>query len=462
MARGPLVEQQHLVAGRQIRHGGAALPGVDLDGLGVLEQRLHPVAVDLRLDPEHRALFDLHPADHGLAGLPVVVDDLNLVAAAQFREVRGPAAGRPGVRVDCAGVHAERPGGDVRRLRGLGVDEEQPAAHTPHQHAFVVVHQAPGVDADAVGHPRAFDVGHGCPLKVERLAFGVVAHFHGLPDLVGIVGVEQHPVGADLERLERGLGLLRGSDARDQVGLLADPRDEVLEGDDRPVVADHDGVVGVGGGLLGERLVLLREDSDVRPLGPVVRPPEGGEIRRPREVGRKVHGAVSLTVLAYDVRVGVSVPVRVPVTELRGVHRAVVGRVAAVAVTTDFVDEGGLGGRVERRNRHVAEITDAPDVGLVDEHPVDPRFEPRGDPPLPCLPVADRVVGLQPDASCHLVRCNSGSALERGDSAEGCRGSISRSDRHRRPPRRVRGPWAPRRGRGADSGTTPRRATRRV
>jgi hypothetical protein len=49
-----------------------------------------------------------------------------------------------------------------------------------------------------------------------------------------------------------------------------------------------------------------------------------------------------------------------------------------------------------------AEFSHAVDVALVDEHPVNAGFETGGDAALTRLPVADGVVGFQPDGVCHI------------------------------------------------------------
>jgi len=126
---------------------------------------------------------------------------------------------------------------------------------------------------------------------------------------------------------------------------------------------------------LRERLVLLAEDVDVARVG--VPAPEGREVRAPREVRGEVDGAVALAALPDDPRVGFRVLVRV-------------GLVDDVHVV-----------RPERRDVHGAEFADLLDVLLVDEHPVHAGLQSGGDASLPGLPVADRVVGLQPDGPCH-------------------------------------------------------------
>src|SRR5699024_1212110 len=51
-----------------------------------------------------------------------------------------------------------------------------------------------------------------------------------------------------------------------------------------------------------------------------------------------------------------------------------------------------------------AEVAHPRDVRLVAEHPVDAGFETRSDPFFSPLPIADRVVGFEPDRTCHVVR----------------------------------------------------------
>jgi hypothetical protein len=210
--------------------------------------------------------------------------------------------------------------------------------------------------------------------EVERLAVGRVAGLDGAADLVGGVRVEEDPVRADLQRLEGGPGLGGGRRARDEVRLVADPRDEVLQRDDRPVLTDDHGEFGLVGGCLGELLVLGAEDADVRSLRAVVAAAQRGQVRRPGEVLGHRDRPVALAALADEVRVGLRVALGV-------------------------VDHVGVG--AERRHVHVAELPDAADVVLVDEHPVRAGLDGRRDPSLARLPVADRAVGFDPDRACH-------------------------------------------------------------
>ena len=259
--------------------------------------------------------------------------------------------------------------------------------------------------------PDLFDPRYLGPLEVEVLALGVVTDLDRAPDLVGVARIEQHAVRPGFERLERRPGLLGRLDARHEVGLLADARDEVLERDDGPVLADDEGIIGLARCGLGERLVVLVEHSDVRAVG--VAAAHGREIRRPRVVGRQVGRAVALAALPDDLRVG---------------SLAVVDGVDAAAVH-------------ERRDRHRAEVADLRDVALVTEHPVDAGFEPRGDPFFPVLPVAHRVVGFEPDRTCHTGRSEA-SGLNVAETPEGFRAvRSSPPDPRHRTPRRCCSTW---------------------
>jgi hypothetical protein len=257
---------------------------------------------------------------------------------------------------------------------GLGVDEEEPAAHRADQHPLVVLHQRAGVDADAVGAADLLDRRHRGVCQFQRLAVGGVAGLDGRADLVGVVRVQQHGVGPELQRLERRPGLLGGLDARDEVRLLADAGDEVLQRDDRPVLADDDGVVGIAGGLLGQFLVTRAQHPDVR-AGGALGPAEGRQVGAPGEVARQVDRPVALAALPDDdgVRVGLLL---------------VLGLVDDVDVVAG-----------ERGDVDPPEFADPRHVPPVDEHPVDAGLEAGGDAALACLPVADRVVGLQPDGA---------------------------------------------------------------
>jgi hypothetical protein len=133
-----------------------------------------------------------------------------------------------------------------------------------------VIHQATCVDTDPVGHPGAFDIEYLAVLEVECFTFGGIPHVDRVADLVGIIGIQQNAVRAEFQCLEGGLGLLGCGDAGQQVCLLADAGDQVFQRDDRPVLADNSGVVGIDGGSLGESLVVLVENTDVGSLWPVV------------------------------------------------------------------------------------------------------------------------------------------------------------------------------------------------
>gem|GEM_PF-6012205 len=227
-------------------------------------------------------------------------------------------------------------------------------------------------------------------LEVERLAFGGIADLGSVADLVGVVGIEQDAVGTEFQRLEGSLGLLGGGDAGQQVGLLANAGDQVFEGNNRPVLADDGRVVGLLGGGFGEGLVVLIEDADVGTLWGVAAAAERRQIRGAGEVVRQIDRAVALAVLADEDGVGL-----------------------AVAIGLDIVDNVGV--RAERRDVDVAEFADPADIVVVDEHPVDAGLDTGRDPLFACLPVADGVVGLDPDGACH-TRAVSARGLEHGGS----------------------------------------------
>jgi len=158
------------------------------------------------------------------------------------------------------------------------------------------------------------------------------------------------------------------------VCLVADARDEVLERDDGPVLADDDGDVGRRRRRLGERLVLGTEHADVRALCPVVATPQGGEVCRAGEVVREVDAAVALAALPDERRV----------------------RLGGLAAAVDDVGVGQ-----ERRHVDRTEVTDAAHVVFVDQYPVCARLDGGRDPSLSRLPVPDAVVGFHPDRACH-------------------------------------------------------------
>jgi len=217
--------------------------------------------------------------------------------------------------------------------------------------------------------------------EVERLAVGGVASLHRAADLVGRVRIEEDAVGADLQRLEGRLRLRCRRRARDEVRLLADPRDQVLKRDDRPVLADDDRELGVVGGLLGEALVLGAEHPDVHALRAVVAPANRREVRGARQILGHVDGAVSLAALPDEVGVGLSVALGV-------------------------VDHVRL--RAECGDRDVAQVADAAHVRLVDQYPVRAGLDGGRDPSLARLPVADIPVGFHPDRACHCRNLTAG------------------------------------------------------
>jgi len=180
------------------------------------------------------------------------------------------------------------------------MDEEESAGHRADEHPLVVFHQTARVDADAVGGAGLLDGGDLGVLEVERFSPHLVAYLDRLAYLVYVVGVEQDAVGAEFQRLVGRPGILGGSDAGDEIRLLADAGDEVFERNDLPVLADDDSEVGFGGDRFGERLVVLVEDSDVAAVGggPVL--PERREVRGTGEVGREVDRAVAFAVFSDD------------------------------------------------------------------------------------------------------------------------------------------------------------------
>jgi hypothetical protein len=70
----------------------------------------------------------------------------------------------------------------------------------------------------------------------------------------------------------------------------------------------------------------------------------------------------------------------------------------------------------EGSNVDFAEFTNAFDIVLVDQHPVDARLKSSGDASLAVLPVANFVVCFEPDGACH-VDMLVGGGLERGASS---------------------------------------------
>ena len=244
MASALLEPEQHLVPDPEIAHGDRPAAGGDeAYRLRVLDDRARLVPVRGRLDEQEGTALDLHPPDDRVPRAAVRVDGEDLVPRAELAQVLRLAAREEDVRVDGPRVHAERTGGDVARLHRLRVDEEEGGRTVPDEHPLPHPEEGARVDAHAVPEAERADPGdlpadegQGGRLRVEDGTDR--AH------LVRARRRQEDPVDADLHRLEEQLRL-RGVVGLDEEAGPAplEVRDQVLEGDDLPVLRAHDDVL---------------------------------------------------------------------------------------------------------------------------------------------------------------------------------------------------------------------------
>src|SRR3990172_727242 len=236
--------EEDLLADADLAHGLRSPIGHDeANRLRVLDDRRVSVARRLRLDQQEGPAFHLDPTDDHAACAALRVDRQDLVPCAELAEVLRLAVRQEHVRVDGARGHAKWAGSDVPRLDRLAVDQEEARGAVPDEHALPHAEHRACVDAHAVPEAERAD-------RRDLRAEQPDAHLDGLQEAADLADVlrgrrgEQDPVHADLHRLEEQLRL-RGVADLDEEPRAAplEGGDEVLEGDDLPVLRPHDDVL---------------------------------------------------------------------------------------------------------------------------------------------------------------------------------------------------------------------------